>query len=134
MFVTPTVCFKRKNCLYCIVILTIRMKERILMRRNLILGAFSIVLLLCIVACSNTSFVEHNAVASDASYKINQIIDLFKSYGWKLDTTINEAERNRLIEKMNYNDVKAFLEDMKKGSSSEPSDSVKMRYCRRCID
>ena len=104
------------------------------MRRNLILGAFSIVLLLCIVACSNTSFVEHNAVVSDASYKINQIIDLFKSYGWKLDSTINEAERNRLIEKMNYNDVKAFLEDMKKGSSSEPSDSVKMRYCRRCID
>ena len=110
------------------------MKERILMRRNLILGAFSIVLLLCIVACSNTSFVEHNAVASDASYKVNQVTGLFESYGWKLDTTINEAERNRMIKKMDYNEVKAFLEERKKESAAEPSDSVKMRYCRRCID
>ena len=104
------------------------------MRRNLILGVFSIVVLFCTTACSNTSFVESNAVASDASYKVKQITELFKSYGWKLDTTINEAERNRLIEKMNYNDVKAFLEGMKKRSDSESSDSVKMRYCRRCID
>ena len=118
----------------CSVISTISMKEYLLMGRNFISDVFSIVFLPSTVACSNTSFVERNAVASDASYKINQIIDLFKSYGWKLDTTINEAERNRLIEKMNYNDVKAFLEDMKKGSSSEPSDSVKMRYCRRCIE
>ena len=109
-------------------------KEGNLMRRNLILGAFSIVVLFCIVACSNTSFVERNAVASDASYKVKQITELFKSYGWKLDTTINETERNRLIEKMDYNKVKAFLEDMKNSSGSEPSDSVKMRYCRRCID
>ena len=110
------------------------MKEYLLMRRNFISDVFSIVFLPSTVACSKTSFVERNGVASDASYKVNQVTGLFESYGWKLDTTINEAERNRLIEKMNYNDVKAFLEDMKKGSGSEPSDSVKMRYCRRCID
>ena len=104
------------------------------MRRNLILGVFSIVVLFCTMACSNTSFVESNAVTSDASYKVSQITELFKSYGWKLDTTINEAERNRLIEKMDYNKVKALLEGMKKRSDSEPSDSVKMSYCRRCID
>ena len=104
------------------------------MRRNLILGVFSIVVLFCTTACSNASFVESNAVASDASYKVKQITELFKIYGWKLDTTINEAERNRLIENMDYNKVKALLEGMKKRSDSEPSDSVKMRYCRRCID
>ena len=104
------------------------------MRRNLILGVFSIVVLFCTMACSNTSFVESNAVTSDASYKVSQITELFKSYGWKLDTTINEAERNQLIENMNYNKVKALLEGMKKRSDSELSDSVKMRYCRRCIN
>ena len=104
------------------------------MRRNLILGVFSIVVLFCTMACSNTSFVESNAVTSDASYKVSQITELFKSYGWKLDTTINEAERNRMIKKMDYNEVKAFLEERKKESAAEPSDSVKMRYCRRCID
>ena len=90
----------------CSVISTISMKEYLLMGRNFIPDVFSIVFLPSTVACSKTSFVERNAVASDASYKVNQVTGLFESYGWKLDTTINEAERNRMIKKMDYNEVK----------------------------
>ena len=102
------------------------MKESLLMRRNLILVMFSIVMFSCLVACSRASFVEDKAIASDASFKVKQITELFKSYGWKLDTTIKETERNRMILKMDYNEVKAFLEEMKKRSAAESSDRVKM--------
>lgn len=111
-----------------------RVKESLLMRRNLILGVFSIVVLPCFVACSRASFAEDAVIGSDASYKIKQITELFYSYGWKLDTTINETERNQMILNMDYHKVKALLEETKNGIIFESSDSVKMRYCRRCID
>lgn len=47
--------------------------------------------------------------------KIQMVSSLFESFGWQMESDLNEEELNKAILAIDYDEAKAFLEDLKKG-------------------
>lgn len=81
-------------------------------------------------SCSQDSEGQENSIPTtpqEKAEKVDNVIQLFDSYGWKLDTTIDKKERDRLILEMDYNQVKGMLEEFKKGWTFDKGESGQSR-------
>lgn len=96
---------------------------------NYLLSAcFVICLITGLASCSNEESGDQNLNFKSDKEKVEEMMRLFESYGWELDTTVSVEQRNKELLEMDYEKTKSFLDFMKGGFEMDSIESEENEY------
>lgn len=93
-------------------------------KANYLLSVCSVICLITgFASCSNEESGEQNLNFKSDKEKIEEMMRLFESYGWEMDTTVSIEQRNKELLEMDYEKTKSFLDFLKGGFEMDSIES-----------